>query len=63
MNFRLVGRVPNVLLHMAEQAELLTKAMDTVERQDATIIGGSFAGLSSATYIARARRTVCIIDI
>jgi thioredoxin reductase len=38
--------------------------MDThpVERQDATIIGGSFAGLSSAMYIARARRTVCIVD-
>jgi thioredoxin reductase len=42
---------------------VLTK-MDTdpVERQDATIIGGSFAGLSAAMYIARARRTVCIID-
>ncbi len=29
---------------------------------DAVIIGGSFAGLSAATYIARARRTVRIID-
>lgn len=29
---------------------------------DAIIIGGSFAGLSAAMYIARARRTVCIID-
>jgi thioredoxin reductase len=35
---------------------------DPVERQDATIIGGSFAGLSAAMYIARARRRVCIID-
>ena len=31
-------------------------------RHDAIIIGGSFAGLSAAMYIARARRTVCIID-
>jgi thioredoxin reductase len=31
-------------------------------RHDAIIIGGSFAGLSAATYIARARRTVCIVD-
>ena len=31
-------------------------------RHDAIIIGGSFAGLSAATYIARTRRSVCIID-
>ena len=31
-------------------------------RHDAIIIGGSFAGLSAAMYIARARRSVCIID-
>ena len=31
-------------------------------RHDAIIIGGSFAGLSAATYLARARRSVCIID-
>ncbi|HEV8577701.1 MAG TPA: NAD(P)/FAD-dependent oxidoreductase [Thermoanaerobaculia bacterium] len=31
-------------------------------RHDAIIIGGSFAGLSAATYIARGRRSVCIID-
>lgn len=31
-------------------------------RHDAIIIGGSFAGLSAATYVARARRSVCIID-
>jgi thioredoxin reductase len=31
-------------------------------RYDAVIIGGSFAGLSAATYIARARRLVCIVD-
>jgi thioredoxin reductase len=29
---------------------------------DAIIIGGSFAGLSAAIYLARARRTVCVID-
>ncbi len=31
-------------------------------RHDAIVIGGSFAGLSAAMYIARARRPVCIID-
>lgn len=31
-------------------------------RHDAIIIGGSFAGLSAALYIARARRSVCIVD-
>ena len=31
-------------------------------RHDAIIIGGSFAGLSAAMYIARAQRSVCIID-
>jgi thioredoxin reductase len=31
-------------------------------RHDAIIIGGSFAGLSAAMSIARARRSVCIID-
>lgn len=31
-------------------------------RHDAIIIGGSFAGLSAAIYIARARRSVAIID-
>lgn len=31
-------------------------------RHDAIIIGGSFAGLSAAIYIARARRSVCVID-
>ncbi len=29
---------------------------------DAIIIGGSFAGLSAALYLARARRAVCIVD-
>jgi thioredoxin reductase len=29
---------------------------------DAIVIGGSFAGLSAAMYIARARRSVCVID-
>lgn len=31
-------------------------------RHDALIVGGSFAGLSAATYVARARRSVCVID-
>jgi len=31
-------------------------------RHDAIIIGGSFAGLSAAVYIARGRRSVCIVD-
>jgi thioredoxin reductase len=31
-------------------------------RHDAIVIGGSYAGLSAATYIARARRSVCVID-
>jgi len=31
-------------------------------RHDAIIIGGSFAGLSAAIQIARARRSVCVID-
>ena len=31
-------------------------------RHDAIVIGGSFAGLSAATYIARALRTVCVVD-
>ncbi|EKF41611.1 FAD-dependent pyridine nucleotide-disulfide oxidoreductase [Nitratireductor indicus C115] len=29
---------------------------------DAIIIGGSFAGLATATYIGRARRSACVID-
>jgi len=29
---------------------------------DAIVIGGSFAGLSAAIHIARARRSVCVID-
>ncbi len=29
---------------------------------DAIIIGGSFAGLTAATYIARGRRSVRVID-
>ena len=31
-------------------------------RHDVVIIGGSFAGLSAAMYIARGRRSVCVID-
>lgn len=29
---------------------------------DAIVVGGSFAGLSAAIYIARGRRSVCVID-
>ncbi len=31
-------------------------------RYDTIIVGGSFAGLSAALYLARARRTVCVLD-
>jgi thioredoxin reductase len=31
-------------------------------RYDVIIIGGSFAGLSAALYLGRARRTVCVLD-
>ncbi|WP_198087480.1 NAD(P)/FAD-dependent oxidoreductase [Variovorax sp. E3] len=31
-------------------------------RHDALIVGGSFAGLSAAMQLARARRTVCVVD-
>jgi len=31
-------------------------------QHDAIVIGGSFAGLSAAIHIARARRSVCVID-
>lgn len=31
-------------------------------RHDVIVIGGSFAGLSAATYIARGRRRVCVVD-
>jgi thioredoxin reductase len=31
-------------------------------KHDAIIIGGGFAGLAAATYLARARRSVCVID-
>ena len=29
---------------------------------DVIVVGGSFAGLSAATYIARGRRSVCVVD-
>ena len=31
-------------------------------RHDAIVIGGSFAGLAAALYLARGRRTVCVVD-
>lgn len=30
---------------------------------DAIIVGGSFAGLTAAKYLARARRSVCVLDL
>lgn len=32
-------------------------------QHDVLIVGGSFAGLAAATYLARARRSVCIVDM
>ncbi|MDQ2924676.1 MAG: NAD(P)/FAD-dependent oxidoreductase, partial [Acidobacteriota bacterium] len=32
-------------------------------QHDATIIGGSFAGLAAATYLARARRRILVVDV
>jgi thioredoxin reductase len=31
-------------------------------QHDAIVIGGGFAGLAAATYLARARRNVCVVD-
>lgn len=31
-------------------------------KHDAIVVGGGFAGLAAATYLARARRSVCVID-
>lgn len=31
-------------------------------QHDAVIVGGAFSGLAAATYLARARRRVCVID-
>ncbi|WP_131116835.1 NAD(P)/FAD-dependent oxidoreductase [Lichenihabitans psoromatis] len=31
-------------------------------KHDAIVVGGGFAGLAAATYLARARRKVCVID-
>ncbi len=31
-------------------------------QHDAIVIGGSFAGLSAAVHIARARRSICVVD-
>lgn len=30
---------------------------------DVIIVGGSFAGLTAAKYLARARRLVCVLDL
>lgn len=35
---------------------------EIIKRYDTIIIGGSFAGLSAALYLARARRSVCVLD-
>ncbi len=31
-------------------------------QHDVVVVGGAFAGLAAATYLARARRTVCVVD-
>jgi thioredoxin reductase len=31
-------------------------------RHDAIVVGGGFAGLAAATYLARGRRSVCVLD-
>jgi thioredoxin reductase len=31
-------------------------------QHDVVIVGGAFAGLAAATYLARARRSVCVVD-
>ena len=36
--------------------------MGKPRRHDVVIIGGSFAGLSAAMYLARGRRSVCVVD-
>lgn len=36
--------------------------MSASSRHDVIVVGGSFAGLAAALYIARARRSVCVID-
>lgn len=33
-----------------------------MSRYDAIIVGGSYAGLSAAMQLARARRRVCVVD-
>jgi thioredoxin reductase len=33
-----------------------------IMQHDAIVVGGSFAGLAAATYLARARRSVCVLD-
>lgn len=41
---------------------MATAAMATTQAYEVIVIGGSFAGLSAAMQLARARRRVCVVD-
>ncbi|WP_369642299.1 NAD(P)/FAD-dependent oxidoreductase [Acidovorax sp. A79] len=41
---------------------MATAAMTTTQAYEVIVIGGSFAGLSAAMQLARARRRVCVVD-
>jgi hypothetical protein len=64
--FTRLGQVTLASLSNALRAACHAAADRTISRpfmrHDAIVIGGSFAGLAAALYIARARRSVCIID-